>query len=50
MPRGGKREGAGGKKPRLPEELKAKTKSFRLYDWEVDKVRAFIRELRGKSC
>jgi len=50
MTRGGKREGAGGKKPRLPEHLKAKTKSFRLYDWEVEKVKGFIKELRvGKA-
>lgn len=44
MTRGGKREGAG--RPRLPKNLKAKNRTFKLYDWEVEKVRRFIRILR----
>lgn len=46
MTRGGKREGAG--RPFVPEEKKAKMKSFRLYDWEVEKVKEFIKSLRSK--
>lgn len=42
--RGGKREGAG--RPFIPEEQKAKNRTFKLYDWEVDKVKQFIKELR----
>lgn len=44
--RGGKREGAG--RPPLPINLKAKNKTFKLYDWEVGTVRAFIKFLRKK--
>lgn len=44
MPRGGKRKGAG--RPPVPEEKKAKNRTFKLYDWEVDKVKQFIKELR----
>lgn len=39
----------GGGRKKLPEELKAKRKTFRLYDWEVEPVRAFIKELRSKN-
>lgn len=36
----------GGGRKKLPEELKAKMHSFRLYDWEVEKVREFIKIIR----
>lgn len=42
--RGGKREGAG--RPPLPLKYKAKNKTFKLYDWEVENVREFIKSLR----
>lgn len=35
---------------KLAKNLKAKVKSFRLYDWELEKVKAFIKELRAKQC
>lgn len=44
MARGGKRQGAG--RPPVPIEKKAKTYSFVLYDWEVEKVRQYIKILR----
>lgn len=44
MTRGGKRQGAG--RPPVPIEKKAKTYSFVLYDWEVEKVKQFIKVLR----
>lgn len=44
MTRGGKRQGAG--RPPVPQDKKAKTYSFVLYDWEVEKVRQFIKVLR----
>lgn len=44
MTRGGKREGAG--RPPVPINKKAKTYSFVLYDWEVEKVRQYIKFLR----
>lgn len=47
MTRGGKREGAG--RPigtTKPEEEKTKRYTFRLYIWEVEKVREFIKSLR----
>lgn len=46
MTRGGKREGAG--RPFLPEEKRAKNRTFKLYDWEVEKVKEFIKSLRSK--
>lgn len=42
--RGGKRQGAG--RPPVPKEKKAKTYSFVLYDWEVEKVRHYVKILR----
>lgn len=48
MTRGGKREGAGRPKGSgKPEEEKTKKYSFRLYIWEVEKVREFIKKLRA---
>ena len=50
MTRGGKREGAGRPKGSgKPEDQIAKTYSFRLYLWEVNKVKEFIKSLRKKS-
>jgi hypothetical protein len=46
MTRGGKREGSG--RPRKPEELKAKRYNLRLYEWEVQPVKDFIKKLRAK--
>ena len=31
---------------KLPPELKAKNHTFKLYDWEVDKVKGFIKKER----
>lgn len=31
---------------KIQKELQAKSKTFRLYDWEVDKVKNFIKSLR----
>ncbi len=45
MSRGGKRQGAG--RPPVPIEKKAKTYSIVLYDWEVEKVRQYIKNLRS---
>lgn len=39
----------GGGRPKKTEELKAKMHSFRLYDWEVEKVRQFIKSLRDNT-
>ena len=47
MTRGGKRTGAGRPK-KLPEE-QAKRYTFRLYKWEVETVRNFIKSLRNKN-
>ena len=47
MPRGGKREGAG--RPFVPEDKKAKNATFKLYPWEVEKVRQFIKILRDNK-
>ena len=47
MTRGGKRTGAG--RPTKPEELQAKRYTFRLYKWEVEKVREFIKSLRKEN-
>lgn len=44
MTRGGRREGSG-RKP-VPEDKKAKNTTFKLYDWEVEKVKEFIKQLR----
>lgn len=34
---------------KLTPELKAKNHTFKLYDWEVEKVKAFIKSLRVVS-
>lgn len=47
MTRGGKREGSG--RPRKPENEQAKRYTFRLYLWEVERVREFIKSLRTKK-
>lgn len=44
MTRGGKRPGTG--RPPVPEDKKAKNRTFKLYDWEVEKVREFIKKIR----
>lgn len=31
---------------KLPDELKAKNHTFKLYDWEVDKVKEYIKSVR----
>lgn len=36
----------GGGRKKLPDNLKAKNKTFKLYDWEVEKVKEFIKALR----
>lgn len=47
MTRGGKRTGAGRPKGTLkPDAEKTKSYTFRLYKWEVIKVRQFIKDLR----
>lgn len=47
MTRGGKRQGAG--RPKKPEAEQAKRYTFRLYNWEVETVRNFIKSLRNKK-
>lgn len=47
MTRGGSRQGAG--RPTKPEAEQAKRYTFRLYQWEVEKVREFIKSLRNKK-
>lgn len=48
--RGGKRTGAGRPKGTFkPKELKAKNHTFKLYDWEVQKVKNFIKSLRNQK-
>lgn len=47
MTRGGKRQGSG--RPRKPESEQAKRYTFRLYLWEVERVREFIKSLRTKK-
>ena len=44
--RGGARQGAG--RPSVPDDKKAKNRTIKLYDWEVEPVKKFIKELRGK--
>ena len=44
MTRGGERKGAG--RPPVPDDKKAKNTTFKLYPWEVEKVRQFIKILR----
>lgn len=44
MTRGGKRHGAG--RPPVPDDKKAKNRTFKLYDWEVEKVKQYIKILR----
>lgn len=39
----------GGGRKKLPEELKAKNKTFKLYDWEVQKVKDFIKTIRKSA-
>lgn len=45
--KGGKRIGAG--RPSKPDEQKTKKYTFRLYLWEVEKVRNYIKSLRNKK-
>lgn len=45
--RGGARRGAG--RPIVPEDKKAKNRTFKLYDWEVEKVRQFIKTIRNNQ-
>jgi hypothetical protein len=33
---------------KLPPELKAKNHTFKLYDWEVEKVKEYIKQMRLK--
>ena len=47
MTRGGKRKGAG--RPPKPKELKAKNVTFKLYLWEIEKVKEFIKNIREQS-
>lgn len=47
MTRGGKREGAG--RPQKPDAEKTKRYTFRLYQWEVEKIRNYIKSLRNKK-
>lgn len=44
MTRGGKRQGAG--RPSVPKENKAKQVSLWLYEWEIEKVRQYVKTLR----
>ena len=44
MSRGGKRKGAG--RPPVPDDKKAKNTTFKLYSWEVEKVRQYIKTIR----
>lgn len=34
---------------KLPPELKAKSHTFRLYDWEVEKVKEYIKCVRANK-
>lgn len=34
---------------KLPPELKAKNHTFKLYDWEVDKVKEYIKCVRANK-
>lgn len=36
----------GGGRKKLPDDQKAKNRTFKLYDWEVDKVKEFIKTIR----
>lgn len=36
----------GGGRKKLPPEQKAKNVTFKLYDWEIEKVRQFIKNIR----
>lgn len=36
----------GGGRKKLPDDKKAKNKTFKLYDWEVEKVKNFIKTIR----
>lgn len=38
----------GGGRKKLPDNLKAKNRTFKLYDWEVEKVKEFIKTIRQK--
>ena len=44
--RGGKRLGSG--RPKVPDDKKAKNVTFKLYDWEREIVRQYIKSLRQK--
>lgn len=48
MNHGGARQGAG-RKPK-PEEQKAKNVTFKLYSWEVQTVRRFIKNMRNRKA
>lgn len=39
----------GGGRQKLPPELKAKNVTIKLYDWEVQKVKLFIKAIRQKQ-
>lgn len=45
--RGGKRLGSG--RPVKPDNLKAKNVTIKLYDWEREKVKEFIKSLRNST-
>ena len=45
--RGGSRPGAG--RPQKEKEQKAKKYTFWLYQWEVQTVRDFVKQLRNKT-
>lgn len=50
MTRGGKRQGAGRPKGTTkPEDQKAKNHTFKLYSWEVIKVKNFIKTIRNQK-
>lgn len=44
MPRGGKRENSG--RPKLPNDIKLKTRSIRMNDEEYLRVKEYLKELR----
>ena len=47
MTRGGKRQGAG--RPAKPKAEQAKRYTFRLYEWEVENIREYIKKLRANK-
>ena len=34
---------------KLAEEYKAKNYTFKLYDWEIEKLKEYIKKIRGKE-